>query len=1225
MVVAMALQQHGAHGSPAAARGFFPCLRFADSWAAVSQQGSQEEENSSWEQASAALAAWVQDEGAAFPTVAAHVAWRHMLLSPGLPSNSRHHHDKLASQVLSALTTRAAAALSQQQQHDGAAHVHDSWESLKLAVFFASQLVILRPDETTAAGGGSGVGGSSGTAAPDVKMLQRLTQAGLKYLVRVVELQAAHAGMLGCMRRSERSAVDELLSSTIVQQAVAGELTCLAEATCHMALRDTGDPGQFLRMALELTQVPGGDKGSKGSCVQRLLINSLLLLLHQSRRVGCELLLLLAAHAAASIAANAHVVPPAAELFLHAAVSVAVDSSDPLLAVCVLRALSPLQASPKAPHRRQVLELASACLTGPLGVASAASGALVTGAHDSDATLRLKSLTLLDANMSSLGRLLECSPAMRRQLIAAIKARLGDSARTVRAKAIALASSFMEMPEGGSAAAHALREWLPELAETSRRLSMASAAASADDASARAMPGLVRSAACGVPPPGLHALVVDSVLGAGDSPEGDGSLALGVALLSACPVPVDTKPLLLVWSKRLGPARSSQQLQLLARLACGTDGCVVRLMRQHAYTMLCSLLHEVDAGGGAGGSSSGGGTDGVGEQSLEQMLRALQAVFCFAAPGQRGPAGSPDAEDAEGELGVVLDALQQLISMVGSDCTTHPGGALVQDCLLWGLRLLEELCRSGGTDASSPEASVGRRAAPMVFRFLAHHRRTLLLGCTHAVASASARLLCTWPASPAHLAALLHECEQALAGPEPGTAASVREAASYLLLLEHASAMYASESARFQASLAEQMACAGRGAPATGDGEEQQPQQQQQHYLQAEELARQVQAASHSFIDALIQEAGSAPANRVPLLLHVITSPSAATSAHPSDEEAGAGCQAMQVLALRALSRLMSISPRLAHVHGSLPAALLSAAAAAAAAAGSVMQLDTAALPTTQPTSPGSELLALTAVQCMELLLVTSPGTSGHLLGSLEALILAQLGGPSAARDGGAHARESRLLTAASAALSRVLLADKMQLPGSTFGVIAAMLLSRVRGVTDLATRMVHHTCGSSGGGGRHKALLSLYSNCREDTRNALVTEALLPLFLTDADLEADAFVSQVLQSLLVAHSDAARGAAACLLARATPSTRALATLLSALDARGGTSGARPVFGPQLLPHLRAFVKAYKAPATRGGAAGAAQGSATAVKKHATDGPAAKLLLLLLDGSGVRKRRASAS
>ena len=449
--------------------------------------------------------------------------------------------------------------------------------------------------------------------------------------------------------------------------------------------------------------------------------------------------------------------------------------------------------------------------------------------------------------------------------------------------------------------------------------------------------------------------------------------------------------------------------------------------------------------------------------------------------------------------------------------------------------------------AACPKHDRSGRIASLISKFLVQSSLCLLQSSLP-VAEAYLGLLCRCPGSAPHLNRILREhetrlrggvhaappCSGDVGGGSPGQLVSWQLAATYLLILGHMVELYEVEAADFEHRLVKQAAlsCNEDGDtggcqdpdspnedrdPAADPGsaalskpgdtalnpEKPLPVQDRRGYMHCEEQAQQFRVAARRFVDGLLS-ADSAPANRMSLLIRVLTG---AMTVLAVDAPVGAGpiiypiqgqqAELLQVLALKALGRMMVLSGRLALEHGHVVAGILAEAAASvdlrqrrgggkqppatgehgvgAAACG---EENRQRHPQQHATpASGGLLLARSAVQLVERLVLADPNTSGWLLPELESMILALLPGAPMPLDVAAEADDGPtplaegsqassammldggrlgLLITAVSSFSRILAADRLQLSSSTFNLLGQLLLSGLAQVSSSPLKGSH-------------------------------------------------------------------------------------------------------------------------------------------------------------------------
>eukprot|EP00955_Chlamydomonas_euryale_P038620 351140-Chlamydomonas_euryale.AAC.40 len=402
-------------------------------------------------------------------------------------------------------------------------------------------------------------------------------------------------------------------------------------------------------------------------------------------------------------------------------------------------------------------------------------------------------------------------------------------------------------------------------------------------------------------------------------------------------------------------------------------------------------------------------------------------------------------------------------------------------------------------------------------------------GCGHAVAVASARLMCAMPGLSHRV---LDECKQLVLtfATSSSKLVPVRLATTFVLLLEQACGWYEQEADTFRLSLAAEMKQ--RYEAREHEQGTTKPAQQHQDRLDQEEQARQLSAATGRFANSLVVS-GSVPASHLPLLLAILS------TINSNQESQSTAMQAMQAASMQALARLLSISSILAEAHGTV-------------VGNTLLHVEDGPL-------------MLSSVIAAETLLLCNPNMSSILLPSLEAVIMTQL-----SRSPHSSSLSLGLHTAVHAYI-RIIMAEVLQLSGASYGVLACILMSRLESLQHMASLAVQHMCSlCATTTERCQVFLRLYTNCPEDQRYVFVQTILLPRFLSQHDLQAEPLVLQVLQSVLMSRSADARKAAVVLLACCKPtSVKPLEGLLAALE--GGEQ-----FDHALLPGLRSFVRNVK-------------------------------------------------
>ena len=584
--------------------------------------------------------------------------------------------------------------------------------------------------------------------------------------------------------------------------------------------------------------------------------------------------------------------------------------------------------------------------------------------------------------------------------------------------------------------------------------------------------------------------------------------------------------------------------------------------------------------------SSCGAAAGSSEPAVEEQLGALFDAMTLAMPEAVGEtveapprtAGPPARPEASPERSYQLTKAQHACLIWGlramekllpsaSDRAQSEDGQAASAAALQGnnIRSGDEPEAAAAT-AACPKHDRSGRIASLISKFLVQSSLCLLQSSLP-VAEAYLGLLCRCPGSAPHLNRILREhetrlrggvhaappCSGDVGGGSPGQLVSWQLAATYLLILGHMVELYEVEAADFEHRLVKQAAlsCNEDGDtggcqdpdspnedrdPAADPGsaalskpgdtalnpEKPLPVQDRRGYMHCEEQAQQFRVATRRFVDGLLS-ADSAPANRMPLLLRVLTG---AMKVLAVDAPVGAGpityplqgqqAELLQMLALKALGRIMVLSGRLTLEHGHVVAGILAEVAAsvglkqqqrnggrhppatgeheAGAAACGEQQLPAAGEHGAGAAAYGEEdhqrhpqqrgkpasgglLLARSAVQLVERLVLADPNTSGWLLPELESMILALLPGAPMPLDVAAEADDGPtplaegsqassammldggrlgLLITAVSSFSRILAADRLQLSSSTFNLLGQLLLSGLAQVSSSPLKGSH-------------------------------------------------------------------------------------------------------------------------------------------------------------------------
>ena len=539
------------------------------------------------------------------------------------------------------------------------------------------------------------------------------------------------------------------------------------------------------------------------------------------------------------------------------------------------------------------------------------------------------------------------------------------------------------------------------------------------------------------------------------------------------------------------------------------------------------------------------------EEQLGALFDAMKLAMSDAVgeaieapPQDAAPPALPEASSERSDQSIKarhacliwgLRAMEKLL-LSASDSTRPDTDGRAASAVLQGKNIRSGDEPEAAVTAACPKHEPAGRTASLISKFLVQSSRCLLQSSLP-VAEAYLGLLCRCPGSAPHLNRILREHETRLRGGmcarspcsgggagAPGQLVSSWQlAATYLLILGHMVELYEVEAADFEVRLVKQAAlsCNEDGDtggcqdpdspnedrdPAADPGsaalskpgdtalnpEKPLPVQDRRGYLHCEEQAQQFRVAARRFVDGLMS-ADFAPANRMPLLLRVLTGastreevPTVGTLVGASliiDPRRGQQAELLQVLALKALGRMMVLSGRLALEHGHVVAGILAKAAASVglrqrrgggnqppatgehgAGAAACGEEDCQRRPQQRATpASGGLLLARSAVQLVERLVLADPNTSGWLLPELESMILALLPGAPMPLDVAAEADDGPtplaegsqassammldggrlgLLITAVSSFSRILAADRLQLSSSTFNLLGQLLLS---------------------------------------------------------------------------------------------------------------------------------------------------------------------------------------
>lgn len=583
------------------------------------------------------------------------------------------------------------------------------------------------------------------------------------------------------------------------------------------------------------------------------------------------------------------------------------------------------------------------------------------------------------------------------------------------------------------------------------------------------------------------------------------------------------------WAQLISGLRNTDQVASLRPLVSKAPGMAL-LVRQEAFRTLCICLAQQPVPEVAADTSLPiKPSQGEKHQQTSKMLQALKLVYCFNNSG--GP-------DVTSEAAILIDVALKL-----SPGSQPPSDEALQ-ALTWAFRCLHGIVSDKGScqEAETSNVKAKEAAGKLILRFLARSLPYPVMQCTSiATISAALQTLCACKGGSGHAHRLLRHLETELslhkAGAEhfikacsgevtitgqiqTASCASVlqhpdssRLFAVYLTLLGHMCGLYEIEKSDFVARL--QAANAGAPGANLGSSEKQEPGPDAAagaalpgqtakgrgaqspaasagdasskalgkgpasmagededgdsfDYMQKEEAAIAQRALTQHFLHGLMQH--TAPACKAPVLVAVL------------EDSSGEIPVGVQVLALRALGRLMALSDEVATLNAGVLARCLMAALnqwpASCGTTSPAAAADAASKARKQPCD--AALLTVAALQITEVLVCESPNVNSSLVASIQQLICSLANASTAAseaaekmishhqqkeggdRDGNTCSHQNtaqldQLLLQASVSYARILGSEKLRMHGSAWGLLSRLALLPGMPQVKRAHLILHH------------------------------------------------------------------------------------------------------------------------------------------------------------------------
>ncbi|GAX79833.1 hypothetical protein CEUSTIGMA_g7273.t1 [Chlamydomonas eustigma] len=1024
-----------------------------------------------------------------------------------------------------------------------------------------------------------------------------------------------------------------------------------------------------------------------------------------------------------------------AEVCLQALTSALVRLADPLLAALAIKPLLPAQGSGRPISRRLLLDVATFILTcSEFGdpIFYLAFSMLMAGCQDHDASLRAKALSGFseydligkvvmddDSNMSRQDSSSPSSKDLEIQLINMVKLRLVDTAKSVRFKALSVATFALSMEfnqarlctqkikeRSSGFKCLALQSWLPELCTLS---SPAPGSGFNDETSKRVIIEALQTIGASLVPSDLFTVLLSILLpplkrgGTGDD-ENDvtltGTLVSSLLQTIKFGCQIETKKsfdllekhIMAIMFQNTKPYLRTAVDAFRHQLTCELSPCLISLKQEAFARLYIAISPKSECAATLCGSASGFPNNTPTKDTVVGILCTF--IILYSLSSEHKKQHMEGSQDQCAELGIILKALMYVLRSVSSVSCVRTGDGETAD---EGLTL--PIMATGETIEARKQgekvAAVEGRVSSSVLMFLSHHIPALLAGYSLEVADLAIALICSCPGSQQIVQALLHMIERNILDNaisrtliEPGRESPeflnityapnpahlraeipLREASIYLLALHHATGLCRADVTDFRLSFRQHatfessfhkaddnsnadLQKSSHSAKEQLDGQcnnvaisnpaehlmpdpetdVEQIHQRDQHlgvdheedYMKQEEQEQQIEEAVRHYTEELLNSDSLRLADRVPLLLHIMAqgaghAPIACVQTNLGDSECNT-LHLLQLLSVRALGGLMSLSERLAHQHSHILADILRNFCNFEASntsevkersetggrdkdgrtqEGPQLTVVVGSVKLASSATPQSLRLVLEAINIAEEMILGWPNMNSWLFQELEGFIMKLLNSismfkESRTENGSESAVESNSVILAALehsilSFSRMLAANKLQILSSTYSVLGCILLAPLKMAQQSSEQCVLKLMGSLStlapkktikasstkwtSTNRYRTLMSLYSCSSEERRLELVEKVLLSRLLQPADLENEALVLPVLNSLLVASSPTSQSAAASFLAHMTPSARAISLLLTALeDARTSVLS----FPLKVLQDLKVFLQHFK-------------------------------------------------